>query len=518
MSVNSILYDPLIRVVLTDGSRASLSLPQVYAACSADRIATFPALRPHQAPAWHAFLVQVAVMGCEALELEAPPGDDAAAWMEVIRALAKDFPEDEPWRLTAPHDKPAFLQPPVPGGLLEDFKDEIIRTPDALDMLVTSKNHDLKAERMIRPHADDWIFALVSLQTQEGQMGAGNYGIARMNGGYASRPYMRLAPQASFGAGIMRDVRALLSEAWTPASFLATQRAVGLVWLEPWEGEAQLNLGELHPLFVECCRRVRMLAEAEGLACRLAGSSKSRIAAKEIKGVLGDPWAPIDSTDGAKALSITNEGFSYRRTVELLFAGGKRTYDRPFLAKRQGQERALPMRFELAALARGQGKTEGFHARSIDAPADAIDKIEDGRTAQLAWDRVGQAGEVWGKALRPALIMLHQGGPEEPDWRNPATARLVDAWQGAYDARVDAEFFPALWAGLDLDQDAAALTWAQALSEIANNIFKQAVDAAPERAERRFLAEARASDVLNNALRKYSPALRARKEDADVDG
>lgn len=517
MAKDNLLRDPVIRVVLTDGSCAALSLPEIYAACAADRIATFPALRPHQAPAWHAFLVQVAAMGCEVLELEAPPGDDAQAWAEVIRSLTSDFPDDEPWRLTAPNDKPAFLQPPVPGGSLTDFKDEIIRTPDALDMLVTSKNHDVKAERMINPHADDWIFALVSLQTQEGQMGAGNYGVARMNGGYASRPYMRLAPTASFGAGLMRDVRALLSEGWRPPDFLGTRRAVGLVWLEPWDGAAQLNLGELHPLFVECCRRVRLIEDGKGLGCRLAGSKAARIAAKESKGVLGDPWAPIDATDGAKALSITNEGFSYRRTVELLFPGGKRTYDRPFLAKRHSQERALPMRFELAALARGQGKTEGFHVRSINAPAAALDKIEDASAAQLAWARVEQASTVWGKALRPALIVLHQGGPEEANWSNPATAKLVDAWQGAFDARVDAVFFPALWSALDLEQDAAALAWAEALSEIASDVFKQAANAAPERAERRFLAEARARDLLAGALRKHLPALRAREEDVDVD-
>jgi CRISPR system Cascade subunit CasA len=518
MANENLLRDPLIRVVLTDGSRTALSLAEVYAACTADRIATILALRPHQAPAWHALLVQLGVMGCEALELEAPPGDDPATWASVIRALTKDFPDDEPWSLVAPHDKPAFLQPPVPGGSLDHFKKTIIRTPDALDMLVTAKNHDTKAQRMMRPRADDWIFALASLQTQEGQMGAGNYGIARMNGGYGSRPFMRLAPKASFGANVMRDVRALLSEDWQRPGFLATRRAVKLVWLEPWDGEAQLSPDELHPLFVECCRRARLFFDGEGFGCRLAGSEASRIAARGLRGAIGDPWAPIDTTGDAKALAITNDGFSYRRTVELLFAGGQRTYEKPFLAKRRRQERGLPFRYEFAALARGQGKTEGYHTRTIDAPADAIDRIEDGLVAQLAWDRVEQAGVVWGRVLQPSLIMLYQGGPEEPDWRNPATAKLVGAWQGAYDAHVDTVYFPALWRALELDRDVAALDWAETLSEIACGVFGEAVRAAPQRAERRFIAEARANDFLSNALRKHLPVLNMRKDCDNVDG
>ena len=40
---------------------------------------------------------------------------------------------------------------------------------------------------MLAPEPDDWLMALVSLQTQEGVMGAGKYGVARMNSGYGSR-------------------------------------------------------------------------------------------------------------------------------------------------------------------------------------------------------------------------------------------------------------------------------------------------------------------------------------------
>ena len=92
----------------------------------------------------------------------------------------------------APHDRPAFLQAAVPVGNVAAFKP--IRTPDALDMLVTSRNHDLKRAAIQKPEPDDWLMALVSLQTQEGVMGRGKYGVARMNGGYGSRGCLAVRP------------------------------------------------------------------------------------------------------------------------------------------------------------------------------------------------------------------------------------------------------------------------------------------------------------------------------------
>ncbi len=55
----NILTEPLIGLVKTGDFRAEVSLPDVYAALMADQIESFPALRPHQRHAWHAFLVQV---------------------------------------------------------------------------------------------------------------------------------------------------------------------------------------------------------------------------------------------------------------------------------------------------------------------------------------------------------------------------------------------------------------------------------------------------------------------------
>ena len=97
-----------------------MTLPQVYGALVADQIVHYPALRPHQVFAWHAFLVQVAAMGLEALEWNEPPGNDEITWTEILRALTPDWSNDEPWSLVTPPDHPAPVTgPPYPKPISE---------------------------------------------------------------------------------------------------------------------------------------------------------------------------------------------------------------------------------------------------------------------------------------------------------------------------------------------------------------------------------------------------------------
>ena len=81
--------------------------------------------------------------------------------------------------------RPAFLQPPVPEGELrkppkknkkngkrkpgDDWKG--CRTPDDLDVLVTSKKHDVKDELVAPTDLEAWAYALCSLQTMQGYPG-----------------------------------------------------------------------------------------------------------------------------------------------------------------------------------------------------------------------------------------------------------------------------------------------------------------------------------------------------------
>ena len=110
----------------------------------------------------------------------------------LIRGL---MPDDLPWHLVVDDiTKPAFMQAPARSQAgAKDYQNRVT-TPDELDMLVTSKNHDLKSAVAQRASVDDWIFALITLQTMEGFGGAGNYGISRMNGGLGNRPAFSPGP------------------------------------------------------------------------------------------------------------------------------------------------------------------------------------------------------------------------------------------------------------------------------------------------------------------------------------
>lgn len=207
MTLN-LIETPVIRAEI-GGELRLLTLPETLAALMRDEVAAFPGLRPHQRHAWHMFLAQLCVIALHrADEREIPAG--AEDWAELLPDLTGGA--GEPWSLVvADLSKPAFLQPPAPEGSIAVLKNAI-PSPDALDVLITSKNFDLKSAVAVRAQPDEWLFALVSLQTMDGFLGAGNYGIARMNGGFSARPFLGLAPRrGGMGAHLRRDIAALLA-------------------------------------------------------------------------------------------------------------------------------------------------------------------------------------------------------------------------------------------------------------------------------------------------------------------
>ncbi len=357
----NILNEPLIRMDKSDGSRVEASLPEVYAALMADKVEAFPALRPHQRHAWHAFLVQLGAMAVHEAGLAEAPRD-ADEWRRIIRGLTPEWGDDEPWQLVVVDiTRPAFMQPPASSKTRQaDFKNTV-ETPDELDMLVTSKNHDVKSTVAVAAAYDDLIFSIISLQTSEGFGGAGNYGISRMNGGLGSRPAFSVAPSTRFGVHIRRDIVVLLERrddllADSPMQ----EEGIGLLWTKDWDGEKAeaLLLNALDPLYIEVCRRIRLRGGADGRLRAIRATSKAaRINAKALNGVTGDPWTPVDR-DGSKSLTLAAGGFSIQAHGRLpgqmgptapLRADGRRSavigHDatrRPRNGARTGKDRGLP--------------------------------------------------------------------------------------------------------------------------------------------------------------------------------
>lgn len=516
------LTNLLSRPLITAEPCGKLTLPGVLAALSRDEVMGFPALRPHQAMFWHMFLVQLAALVLHRAGLgDMPESEDA--WRELLRALTPDFPEDEPWRLTVDDwSRPAFLQPPVPDGvkLAND-----VPTADALDLLITSRNHDLKQAIARRGAPEDWIFALVSLQTGEGYGGAGNHGIARMNGGSSSRALLTLAPLAGdsslndmaprAGAWIRRDVRLLLAnrEAWHTLDYPA-DGGIGLTWTRPWPEGAQLQTRQLDIWFIEACRRIRLF-ERDGVLSGVKGTSAAaRIDAKHLKGAVGDPWAPVHKTE-AKSFTLAGGDFDYGTLMELLFSGN---WAVPQLARSAGVEGSgtgpgNPMTIVAMALARGNSKTEGYRTRIIPV-SGKISKALGPRRAELHELARAQADTVaaFDKALAYALVLAAAGGERERIRR--------DAYAFARPARdsfarfADSIFFEHLWRRFEAGEaDAEArrhaeLAFAARLKEHTWALFDEAMPTMPCPSLYRHRAEARARRALYaSALRTAWPEL-----------
>lgn len=487
----NLLSAPLISI-----QSGRYSLPGLFAALSRGEVHIFPALRPHQRPALHMFLVQLAALVLHCNGLSALP-EDEATWRDLLLALTDD--DEGPWALTGPEDRPAFLQPAVVAGL----KWSRVETPDALDMLITSKNHDVKQQIARHATPEDWIFALISLQTMEGYGGAGNQGIARMNGGSSSRPLLGFAPALPDGGGPdpstwwRRDVLRLLTLRDAGEGLAhGTPGGPALIWVLPWPEGRQLALTDLDPWFIEACRRVRLVVEGERLFALRATSSKARINAEGANGVTGDPWAPVTLDKAPKSLTLSGGDFDYGRMCDLLFSGA---WARPALAQPAEGEAAGLIVAE--AFSRGNSKTEGFKSRIIPVPGWARGWLGRADAGTLAKEQIAEI-EVFDRALRNGLALVAAGGDREKLGKDHY-ARSREA-RSRFDHAADVLFFPALWDRLVAEgvaRDAARHDFIRQLFDTASGIFEAAPPTIPCPSILRPRAEARARQAFHGTAR-----------------
>lgn len=483
------------------------SLCGTLAALVRDEVDTFPALRAHQLPAWHMFLAQLAGIAMHRAGLMAPPTDEAG-WHRIIRALtAAEFPGDEPWRLVVDdHTKPAFLQPPVPEGHPLRL---VVPTPDALDMVITAKKHDLKGEVAAVAGDDDWIFALVSLQTCEGYGGRNNNGVARMNGGSSSRVCLGLIPMAEPrrdqlelrpGVRLRRDLEQLAARRaeWLKplASLYPTLNGAALLWTLPWPDGESLPVTALDPLFIEVCRRVRLIEVGGRKEARAGTSDGTRVAGENHKGALGDPWAPVNRSE-AKSLTLGEDGdFDYTMITRLVLSGD---WQLPLLATLGSGEVEHARNWALVAqaFARGNSKTGGFKERVIPVTGKAPSGLSQRRPElhKLATFQIGEI-DALSKVLRDAVALAAVGG--DSDAVNEDAYAVAQPYRASLRAEADRLFFPALWARFDaedLGADASIAARADFLRDLdraAVRLLEDALANIPCTSLQRPRAEARA--------------------------
>lgn len=501
----NLLTDEVFRVVKEDNN-VRLSLPALLEALGKDGIETMTGLQRHQADIFHMFICYLAG-SVLAHAGRNDPRQSSDFWLAGLRSLAGRS-DDSAWELVVEDPTiPAFMQPPAltKAMFAADYRPKA-ETPDGLDVLQTAKNHDLKGARAGDGEAEVWILALITCQTASGFLGQGNYGIARMNGGFGSRVCFSWQKDRRMGGRFQRDVRILLTYRKTllASPYPYTENGLTCLWLEPWDGNTSLPLSRLDPFFIEVARRIRL--QSQGRIIALGATSKTaRIAAKEVKGNLGDPWTPVKVSDSA-ALTPSKNGLHPKLLRDLVF---------------QDDFRLTPMQvpgpeessgwFCGSVFVRGQGTTDGFHEAAVRVPARARPFLFGSGTGKERFTELSKVGldmasAIQNKCLRPAIYALMEGGPEAVDFGKREISAWVDSQARSFHNGWQSYYFDWLWSTLDADDDSSALRpWFQSLKDLARGVMEKTFRGAPFRHGRGYKAKSKAERIFTAGLYKNFP-------------
>lgn len=519
----NLLTDPIFRMASGAGMER-ISLPALLAALGRDRVVSLPGLQRHQEDAFHMFLCYLGG-ACLAREGSDLPCQDEDFWRSALRHLAGggNGHHDFAWFLVVPDSsQPAFMQAPLVTAreLVEEFRSER-HTPDSIDILLTAKNHDIKAARSMVPSTDEWVYALVSLQTMSGYV-LKHQGIARMNSGLGSRACVSLQYGGGMGQRWSRDTQKLL--ALRPELLRAPwpYRSDGIVltWLFPWNRRSSLDVSQLDPFFIEVSRGIRLMQQDGRIVARTSTEQSPRINAKAYNGVLGDPWIPVNRNDpkkGQSALTVGASGFTTELLRNLMFEDG---FQLTSMQRPEREEESC--QFTATVLVRGQGTTDGFRTVAIPVPGSAAAQVfhsgpKRERLAEVSKKALTDAAELQNRALKPAVLSLLQAGADRIDfdkreisvWWQQSAARYVDVWGEA--------FFPWLWKVPELPDDEEALRlWHGELKKGALASLEDALSRYPGRNGRRFRAQVRAENIFFRNLYRVFPTMKETFDDTNL--
>lgn len=511
---HSLLDDALVRWrCVARGEIHRSSLPDLFAAMVRDEVRDFPALRPHQRHPWHAFLAQLAAIALHRAD-QSQPWSEAGDWRAAMLGLTPDDADGAAWCLVAPPERPALLQAPMLQGL--DEWDLGVRTPDALDMLGTSKNHDLKQTRMRRADIDDWLFALVSLQTQAGSNSGSYKGVSRMNSGAGTRPCVGVAQRGAWGqrwssdVGVLRRSREEIADNYE----FAAENGICLTWLLPWDESTSIRFAGLDPHYIEICRRVRLVADAAGLAACTFKTPVSRIEENAArKGRTGDAWTPVDREE-AKIMAVPKAGFGYERVSQLLLA--KRFAPSPAQAL-TGWPASASLELVCRGIAAdGNSKTSGYHERRIPISPKlrgllaGAQKVTVEKVVELRVHVVKAVVELLESCL---VALLVKGKPIEASKFKQVLQRMkpkIEQLTRQFEQQEDTRFFDDLATEIEAVDDCRSierLNWQLGLVARAEIALTNAFVQGPRSAMLHYKARAAALSRFHGALRGAKPVL-----------
>ena len=477
----NVLTDPVF-TTSTDTGVEGLSLPEVYERLGQDRVEGFTKLQAHQRQGWHCFLAQLGAIAAEE-NGSVPSGEER--WREVLGELACE----EAWQMeTSDLDKPAFMQPPVLEETLEDFSEIHV---GKYDVPVLSKNHALKGERLRNPRPEHWAYMLVNVQTMESSWGRGKYPTSRVNGGYAARSFFGLTPSLRLGPWIMRDIRVLYEHVGEIEERYGYRREkTPLLWTLSWGGEKQLDMESLHPLYIDCCRRIR-----KGDTWMQTGTEGTRVKGV-VNGQTGDPWAPVDTSEN-KVLNPQRRDFQYRRLAQILFGG---EYRRPisfsdttegYVVCRATTPSETNREYQLQrVIPFSNASSEGFFDEGSPVAEEAQRRVK----------RAGEAASILANSLY-LLLRDDQAHERKPGDERRRVADLPERQRqldGFHD-RVDERFFDRLFDASAMSDEERFAFWDNVLREALEQQLERALVLCPSRS--RWKRMARTQSIFYAGIR-----------------
>ena len=509
----NLLEDPVISTRLEQGPSpfGQLTLPEVLEACAHDAIEDFPYLRTFQEHPWHALLTQLAALAMVNVGMTTFP-DTADVWQMILADLTEDeHPGQEPWHLLVEdQDRPAFLQPPTLDPTFitkarlnpQPARPRLFLTPDAIDIPVASRHHEVKTGHTHEPKTEHWLFALVSCQTAHGYSGPYTYGISRMNGAYSNRHSFSITPSHRWGAHIVRDATVLARE------YEHNEVRHLLLWLRPWQGlkNEAIDPESIRPwpLYVEICRRMRLRPDpaVPGAIQAAASTTRSRrIDAGARKGLMDDPWT-LAHKDRSTTVAIN--GFNASALTQYLSPD---TTTLPVLAQHhQGTDGTRPMFLVARALTRGKGKTQGYHSLVIPVANEVARMLDNGsrqeRLAEAAQARLAIVAEL--KSILRSSLHAYAGSHTD----------IPKHWTDLVEESANATFWQDLEREL-LAPDAGAerLRWTrETMIPATEEALRSAQASIPATRTRRYSSIAAANSIFTGMLWNSKKLPRAQAE------
>jgi len=514
--MDNLLYDPIFRIETANASEC-LSLPALFVELAQDKVESFLGLQRHQEDAFHVFLCYLAgSVLAHQNQIEADQSEEF--WRNGLLQLAQG--QESAWKLLVENPlEPGFMQPSLTDVSIFkrfDFKPNEgpkAESPDQLDLLDISRNHDIKYKRSKHPSTEQWIYSLISLQTCTCYYGSGNYGTARINGTTA-RPTIEIMVSERWGARWKVNTSRLLQyrNKLLKKKPYREKHGVVLAWLPPWDLTSSLSLQEMDPFFIEISRAVRLNSTGSRIIV-LGATSKPRVIDKaardEIKGNLGDPWTPINLRSGGAAV-FGKEGFTVQRLHDLIFSkiDEESLYSPCEFMKATGSSDEI---FHATALAR-RGKTsntEGFHCADIPIPGQIKLSLfqRDSKAitlGKISRSRIRDAEIMWRQVLKPALYKLLDGGskqkPEEiGSWQMRIEKRLkswLEETEKAYNSAWTNDYFMLLWSADISDEKSTQQEWLAFLESQAKDVLLAAIKRFPKRSGRTYRSQVSAEELF----------------------